>query len=225
MNTRFPFWLFVGLVSLMVVGSACDRNESKFGCTDPTAVNYDPDADQPDGSCTYADYEQKIWDDGIPGGWDGNTFVHGILIDGCHGTVDTTQAGGKTSISLVKAADGKFGMTATIANRREVEAFNKGYLKFDALVPATSDVITLDLFLHGTYCPQSNCGVICRSDFLAVSTAALNDSTFSTISVPLSDFTGASFRDMDIVFGCTQTVQTGSDTVIYINNIRWTSNL
>ncbi|MGD1847147.1 MAG: hypothetical protein ACFB10_17290 [Salibacteraceae bacterium] len=223
MNFQISFWIPALFCGLLLCAS-CNREETKFGCTDPNALNYDPEADQEDGSCTYPDFEQMVWDDGIPGAWDGNSFVHGILIDGCHGTIDTAQAGGKLSIALLQAANGQFGMTASIANRREVERFQGGFLKFDALVPTGSVVTDIDLFIHGTWCPQSNCGVICRSDFLTVATATLNDSVFSTITVPLSDFGGASYRDMDIVFGCTQTVQGGNDTVVFINNIRWTSN-
>jgi hypothetical protein len=42
----------IGLATSVAVLTACNTNE---GCTDPTASNYDADADKSDGSCTYDD--------------------------------------------------------------------------------------------------------------------------------------------------------------------------
>lgn len=49
-NTKNTLLLFSLLIFLAANMSSCKKKE---GCTDPAAINYDPDADKNDGSCTY----------------------------------------------------------------------------------------------------------------------------------------------------------------------------
>jgi len=66
-------------ISLFLIPSCKDKKE---GCTDPLSINYDPDAEKDDGSCTY-------------GGTGGNTTIvakpqhHGVPIISKIGYVDT----------------------------------------------------------------------------------------------------------------------------------------
>ena len=48
------------LLGLILVFSGCKKEE---GCTDPAAINYNPEAEKDDGSCTYSE-EIVIADDG-----------------------------------------------------------------------------------------------------------------------------------------------------------------
>ena len=52
-----PIHFLLLLAILSAVMPACKRNE---GCTDPTSINYDPDAEKDDGSCIYASSNDVI---------------------------------------------------------------------------------------------------------------------------------------------------------------------
>lgn len=51
MMSYHRFFLICGLFSLLAIFASCGSDVT--GCTDPMAINYNPDADASDGSCTY----------------------------------------------------------------------------------------------------------------------------------------------------------------------------
>ncbi len=56
MNSRNLFWIFHIVFILFL--SSCDN--SKKGCTDPNAFNFDSLAEKNDGTCTYPENEKKV---------------------------------------------------------------------------------------------------------------------------------------------------------------------
>jgi hypothetical protein len=47
--------VFASVVLVLLVGVTLPSCKKKEGCTDPTSLNYDPDAEENDGSCLYSD--------------------------------------------------------------------------------------------------------------------------------------------------------------------------
>ena len=76
-----------------------------LGCTDPTAVNFDPNANTDDGSCCYGNWATLYMYDSYGDGWNGNTFV---MTDALTGSVvvNTTLASGSAGTADACIPDG-----------------------------------------------------------------------------------------------------------------------
>ena len=48
-----------------------------YGCTDPLAINFDPNADTDDGSCCIGTFYTVLMEDSYGDGWNGNTLIIG----------------------------------------------------------------------------------------------------------------------------------------------------
>lgn len=122
--SSFPM-LMVAILGLGLFVSSCKKKE---GCTDPTSLNYDPEAEKDNGTCEYSN-ENVITDDGTGVGtttWtkdkvyilDGFVFVNsGQILTIEAGTVIKGRAGQGTDASaLVVARGGKIVAQGTAAN-------------------------------------------------------------------------------------------------------------
>jgi len=230
MKKTFLSFIILGFSFLALLSSCSPDEEIRTeGCTDPVSTNYDPDADIDDGSCTYISKEQTIWANGTHGNWNDEVFIGTIVIKNCNlkGSVDTAAIDGRTALLLTKdPVQGFFGMHAQIANVRDAPEFKTGYLKFEAMLPSTSDVAVFDVFIHGTNCDNLNCSGTCRSAYVSVETSSFIPGAFNEVVIPLVDFEPASFVSMTNVFGVYGRSPGGTnDSVLFIDNVRWDTDL
>jgi hypothetical protein len=81
--------LFIASILLLTMSSGCRKDI--YGCTDPSAANYAPNANVDNGSCRYTYYGNVIF-------WfDANNGVGTVNIAGQTGTITTYQTGGVPS--------------------------------------------------------------------------------------------------------------------------------
>lgn len=70
-QSTYPIYLFFILLLLISVGSCAEEPELptlRRGCTDPTALNYDPLAEENNGDCEYLE-------DKVTGDWEADRFL------------------------------------------------------------------------------------------------------------------------------------------------------
>ena len=215
---------------MLLALSSCREDERRVGCTDPRALNYDPLAEISSNTCEYPQKTQMIWNNGLAGSWEDEQFTGAILISTCFGYLgfDTLTPDSTTEIPVMvlsRDEQDRFGMKAEITNRRDVDEYTDGFLLFDVMLADSNNVITFNTYLHGTNCPHTNCDATCTSERVAIATNNLNDSTFTTVVVPLSEYVNKSLLDMNLVFAINDTIGSGNDTVMFIRNIFWKTEL
>ena len=81
-----------------------------FGCTDPTAANFDPAANTDDGSCCYGNWATLTMMDSFGDGWNGNYFT---MTDALTGAVvaNVTLSSGSLGTAEFCAPDGCYDIT------------------------------------------------------------------------------------------------------------------
>ena len=155
------------------------------------------------------------------------------LIDTTMTPPDTTIIPADTTINgteylmAVKDSTGAFKLSLNVINNVDGRPFGNGYLQFDALLPKNSELQTFDVFIHGkNLIPNTNnyCSPLYESGSINVSTAPL-DTIFRTITIPLTDFDSRYLQNMNTVFGIKGTLNSGSDTGLILNNIKWLQKL
>ena len=227
---RTAMFLALALPMAMV---SCKKDPTQ-GCTDPLATNYDLTVDEDDGSCDYLDSTITVWANGAPGVWGLNAATGAIEILGCQGQVDTitlnpdTLGNGDQALYVMRDAMGDFFIAARILNPQYAFDFANGYLVFDAMKGPNSTIDQLDLNIHGSTCftPSACEGNVCLSSPVTINTDNLTDSTWSTYTIPLTDFARRYLQSSDVLF-CMKDRYTGAggDTLLFVRNIYWKTNL
>ena len=217
--------LMVLLGSIALVIASCDEEGGQSGCTDPSALNYDPLAIYEDSSCEYLSKTQTIWNNGKSGFWEDDTITGTIYISPCFRSYDTASIAGKTSLLLMKDTAGYFGMLVSITNRKNAIDYFDGNLKFDVMLPTSSSVTLFDVFIHGNVRVKDECNYdLYMSDPISLSTSSFSSSAFTTVTLPLANFGSSYLGSIYNVFGINQYVAGGGDTALIINNIKWTTD-
>jgi len=209
---------------------ACTKKVEKKGCMDPLASNYSTLAQIDDGTCTYDLREQVIWRNGVTGAWDDNFLEGGIAILPCIGSysVDTigtdTSGAPRRAIVIRKDSANRFGLVGRLVNQQDARDYVNGYLRFDAMLPSGSGLAVLDVHIQGGDCfGFGQCSNLCRSGAQQIVTYYLSDTAFTEVAMPLLDFPNRKLALVDNLFMFTKEVPTGSDEVLILDNIRWTS--
>jgi len=224
-------WLgMAGMCLLLTAGlSSCSEKERE-GCTDPLAENFDNSATSDNGTCTYSDTMINIWSMGEPGQWGDDPAVGAIEILECQGSADTialnTDTAGNSDMALAivrESVNSSFFISARVINTQNGLPWANGYLIFDAMLPANSTLTSFDLSIHGTQCfePVNCASTVCISTPLEISTTALNDSAFTQITIPMTDFERRHLQNTDILFAIKDSHTGGSDTVLYVKDLFW----
>ncbi len=155
------------------------------------------------------------------------------LIDTTMTPPDTTIIPADTTVSGIeyllveKDSNGYFEIVLNVINNVDGRPFGNGYLTFDAYLPKNSDLQTFEVFIHGkSLIPntQNLCNEFYESGSVGVSTAAL-DTIFRNVTIPLIDFKSRYLQNMNTVFGLKGKLDSGSDTVLILNNIKWVQKL
>ena len=69
--------LLFSIISILFCITSCEKDKTS-GCTDPTATNYNSEADEEDNSCLYENLSNA---DLIIGTWNGNTITTGMDLE------------------------------------------------------------------------------------------------------------------------------------------------
>jgi len=110
-------YLLFGLILIgALISSAIAQNE---GCTDPNALNYNPDAENNDGSCIYAptSYNPDVFIDKIE---DKLKESSGLIVSD-KGVWTHNDSGGEPEIYLVDYKSGEILKTVRIRNAKNVD--------------------------------------------------------------------------------------------------------
>jgi len=233
--------LSLSAIILVVFSTGCDKDPAQVGCTDPIAVNYDPQALEEDGTCAYNDASQSIWNNGVYGGWNGDVLSATYSMQACWGAIserlqidslpidslliDTLLADSVMQrTSLVFSADEseRHRSYVTLINDQNARDYAEGSLRFDCRIPAEGSPELFNVFIGGKLPQQGSCDPYRRSDFVTVSTVSLNDSTFSTVEIPIRTFDKIMMANVEVVFGLEFDAALGQG--IEVDNIRWTAN-
>lgn len=209
---------------------ACTKKVEKVGCMDSLASNYSTLAKIDDGTCEYDLREQVIWSNGVTGAWDENFLEGGIAILPCIGSYSVETIGTDTSgaplraIVVRKDSSNRFGLVGRLVNQQDARAYKNGYLRFDAMLPTGSGLAVLDVHIQGGDCfGLGQCSNLCRSGAQQIVTYYLSDTAFTEVAMPILDFPNRKLAQVDNLFMFTKVVPTGTDEVLILDNIRWTS--
>ena len=228
LNHILLFCLAIGLTFM-----SCRKSESEIqGCMDPASLDYDPRATIDDGSCSYWDLNYVLWQNGEEGVWGPNESTQDMRFLSCKGTVDTTLFNNGTDSTLVlfferDAVENTASMLLSTINSVDAVEFKNGYLQFEALLPNNSGISTFQVKISGTVQTNSGvCGTRSLSDLINISTDVLNDSTFTTIQLPIVDFQKKDFVDIQDIMSiqATNSDLSANDTLLMVRNIQWFSN-
>ena len=215
----------------LMTTSCRKKDGDRPGCTDSVADNYNPLANMDDGSCEYTTVEYTLWGQEA-GFWGNDPFLQAVELVPCLGVVDTitlsqdTLGNTERAFFVMKDTNGSFRFAVTIINPVVAQDFKNGEVKMDVMLGDSSMVQTFETYIQGGSCGVfPTCSDICVSSPQTVSTAALNDSTFTTISIPINQYAARNLNQLQNALTISQTgVMTGNDTVLVIRNVKWSFN-
>lgn len=196
------------LLSISLVFTAC-KKDTKSGCTDPNATNFDTLAQIDDGSCVYIDSTINIWSNGKAGFFE-STVTGTFTLTSCLTGVSTiflnpdtvitpadtiinnsvtppdttitpadTTINGDTYLLINSDANGNYELIARILNKKNAEVFNTGALIFTAKMLPTSTISDFEVFMNGNHI---NLGDINCNTFLQSDPVKIATSSLDTIS-------------------------------------------
>lgn len=215
--------IIIPLLSIILLAS-CEEPKPRAGCTDPTALNYNPLSEVDDGTCEYTDSTITIWNEGKEGVWGSSSQTGHIEMQTCFGysITDTTDTFPGEGLIIIKDSAGDFGIASRVINSQDARSLGNGHLVFDLLVPASSNLENFDVFIHGKNCSDIKmCDDVCRSGGVTISTIEIDSVGFTEVAIPLLEFENRYLQKLHTPFGFRENVQGGNDTVMVINNIRW----
>lgn len=223
---RFSMWFVLGFG---LIFAACNKDPQQKGCTDYTAINYDPSALVEDGSCQYENRTERIFFNGQYWGWQSDLINGGYVTEVCKGRVEIvppTKTAIDSSGHMVVYADssGNALMHIRIVNPRDGRAFRYGNIRFDARLPQENPIPDYETFMNGKVMDYSGeCGGFRRSDFQGFTPTGLSDTAYAEVKLPILGFPDLQLQNIDNVFGLEVHNAIPNAPVLYINNLRWTT--
>lgn len=223
------FAFFFTLSFLAFGFASCNKETDRKGCTDPTSANYDPRAIEDDSSCIYNDDEQSIWNDGERGGWNNDPVEAAFRMEVCAGEVNELEEVVDSATVNKTLYLGTGGGTShlsyfSLINERNAQDFREGSFRMDVRVADTDGASPefVKLFISGKLWQDENCLPFRRSEYVEISTHSFNDSTFTTVNVPILNFSQIMLAHVDVVCGIE--FEGERSTGMEVNNIRWVAN-
>lgn len=223
------FAFFFTLSFLAFGFASCNKESDRKGCTDPTSANYDPRAIEDDSSCIYNDDEQSIWKDGERGGWNNDLVEAAFRMEVCAGEVNELEEVVDSATVNKTLYLGTGGGTShlsyfSLINERNAQDFREGSFRMDVRVADTDGASPefVKLFISGKLWQDENCLPFRRSEYVEISTHSFNDSTFTTVNVPILNFSQIMLAHVDVVCGIE--FEGERSTGMEVNNIRWVAN-
>lgn len=216
---------------ILVVASfvSCTKDPDQKGCTDQYAANYDARALTEDGSCIYNQDVQMIWSDGIRGGWNADLQEGAYRYELCSGEksvlVDQVDsATTKQSLYLGTGGGTSHLSYFTLINERNAQDFNQGSLRMDVRVSDTDDGAPefFKLFITGKIAENGGCRPYRRSEYVEISTHSFNDSTFTTVNIPILHFSRLAMAHVEVA--CGVAFEGERSTGVELDNVRWVAN-
>jgi hypothetical protein len=220
---------FIAILTTTTLVS-CEKDGDQKGCTDPISINYDPSALVDDGTCEYNQTVQSIWTNGIRGGWNGDLQQGAFRFEVCGGVhseleeiVDSTEV--RKTLYLGTGGGNSHLSYFSLINEQNARDFNDGSLRMDVRVSDTDDGAPefINLFISGKIHENDDCLPYRRSEYVQISTHSFNDSLFTTVNVPIRDFSQIMMARVEVTCGIS--FQGERSTGVEIDNIRWEANI
>lgn len=206
---------------------ACEKEFDQKGCTDPIAVNYEPRALHEDGSCEYNKAVQTIWKNGERGGWNDNLTEGAFRLEVCAGSADEVlhtvdSLNEYSTLALSTAGAERHLSWFSLINETDARDFTEGTLRFECRTVEGGSPEFIKLFMSGKLPGEQNCPDFLRSTYVEISTHSFNDSTFTTVSVPIRHFEQVVMARVAVV--CGFDFEGERNSAIEVDNIRWSAN-
>jgi len=142
---------------------------------------------------------------------------------------DTTITPGDTTIIgdtylLVNSdSDGNYKLIVQLLNKQSATDFKNGNLIFNARLHPDANISDFELMIHGNHLSTGgiNCEDFLASDPINISTAILDTTNFTEISIPLTNFTNRHMKNIDLVFGIKGSNAAPNTSLLLINSIKW----
>ncbi|MFN2423560.1 MAG: hypothetical protein ABR572_07270 [Cryomorphaceae bacterium] len=206
---------------------ACQKEFDQKGCTDPIAVNYEPRALHEDGSCAYNQAVQTIWNNGERGGWNNNLTEGAFRLEVCEGTADEVlhtvdSLSEYRTLSLSTAGAERHLSWFSLINETDARDFTEGTLRFECRTVEGGSPEFIKLFISGKLPGQQSCTDYRRSTYVEISTHSFNDSTFTTVSIPIRHFEQIMMARVNVV--CGFDFEGDRNSAVEVDNIRWSAN-
>lgn len=206
---------------------ACQKEFDQQGCTDPIAVNYEPRALHEDGSCAYNQAVQTIWQNGERGGWNNNLTEGAFRLEVCRGSAEETlhtvdSLTEYSTLALSTAGGDRHLSWFSLINETDARDFAEGTLRFECRTVEGSSPEFVKLFISGKLPGDQNCPEYRRSTFVEISTHSFNDSTFTTVSIPIRHFEQIMMARVNVV--CGFDFEGERNSALEVDNIRWSAN-
>lgn len=97
--------LFVAIALLSLLGTGCKKDKIK-GCTNASATNYDSDAQEDDGSCSYSG-RYVFWAENLVGAENASVYVDGTFMGNISNNFTSAPACGTTgALTMEKSWSG-----------------------------------------------------------------------------------------------------------------------
>ncbi len=206
--------------------TACEEETERVGCTDWRASNFDANAQVDDGSCLLPDDMQQIFLDGQFGGWDGDSLSAGYVLTSCKGAFQmvtiTGDSTSTTALGIMSDSNGEYNLAIQLVNPVDAGYYGDGSIKFDIQKGIAQNFPTFDTYIYGNNAvTDGTCWQQRRSDFTMLSALSLSDTAFSSVSIPLPQYSSRAMNGLTVVFGISGEAQPDQE-VMLINDLRWT---